>query len=252
MTAASIAEALGGRRSGSQYVARCPAHDDSNPSLSISEKDGRLLVKCHAGCEQTAVVFALRACGLWPDANTSGQWVDWQNGIRYHREWGTPRIEYRYTDEAGEHLYSIVRFEPKTFRQGYWQGGSWRWKKHPTQVLYRLREVLQNPIIFVVEGEKDVETLREHGFVATTNAGGAKATWLPAFSLALQGREVIVVPDDDDSGRKHARDVANNVLSHATSVRLLELEDAKDITDWFARGHSEVELIAVLEGSACV
>lgn len=252
MTAAAIAEALGGRRSGSQYVARCPAHDDNNPSLSISEKAGRLLVKCHAGCEQTAVVFALRACGLWPETSGPGQWVDWQNGIRYHRDWGTPRVEYRYTDEAGEHLYSIVRFEPKTFRQGYWQEAHWRWKKHPRQVLYRLPEVLRNEVIFIVEGEKDAETLRDYGFVATTNAGGAKAPWMPNFNQALAGREVIILPDGDQAGRDHARTVANSVLQYAAAVRLLELDEAKDITEWFEAGHSEVELIAALEGSACV
>jgi hypothetical protein len=63
-----IATTLGGYRCSSGFIARCPAHDDRTPSLSISERDGRLLVRCHAGCEQDDVVEALRSLGLWRGA----------------------------------------------------------------------------------------------------------------------------------------------------------------------------------------
>src|SRR5712664_2251507 len=66
MTAADIAGALGGYKSGIQWMARCPAHDDRKPSLSIREADdGKALVHCHAGCGQKQVIAALRARGLW-------------------------------------------------------------------------------------------------------------------------------------------------------------------------------------------
>ena len=68
MTAERIARALGGRKAGDAWVARCPSHDDRHPSLSIrSGIDKKVLVHCHAGCDQTWVVDALRAHGLWPD-----------------------------------------------------------------------------------------------------------------------------------------------------------------------------------------
>lgn len=68
MEVETIARALGGRRSGSGWVARCPAHDDRQPSLSIGcGRDGAVLVRCHAGCEQEKVISALRARGVWPD-----------------------------------------------------------------------------------------------------------------------------------------------------------------------------------------
>lgn len=68
LTAESIARALGGKRSGKGWKACCPAHDDHDPSLSIDEGDvGKVLVNCHAGCEQDAVINALRTKGLWPD-----------------------------------------------------------------------------------------------------------------------------------------------------------------------------------------
>lgn len=50
----------GAKRNGKGYVARCPAHEDRDPSLSIREcDDGRVLLHCHAGCPTPAVVAAL-------------------------------------------------------------------------------------------------------------------------------------------------------------------------------------------------
>jgi putative DNA primase/helicase len=66
MTAETIAKALGGHRAGATWMARCPVHDDRAPSLSISSgKDGKVLVRCHAGCEQRNVITALVDRGLW-------------------------------------------------------------------------------------------------------------------------------------------------------------------------------------------
>ena len=66
MTAEAITKALGGHRAGAAWVARCPVHDDRKPSLSISDaKDGKVLVHCHAGCDQRAVIKALIDRGLW-------------------------------------------------------------------------------------------------------------------------------------------------------------------------------------------
>ena len=70
MNARSLTEALGGRWHGSYGTARCPAHDDRNPSLSVRDGDnGRVLVHCHAGCEQAVVLDALRSRGLWHDGD---------------------------------------------------------------------------------------------------------------------------------------------------------------------------------------
>jgi putative DNA primase/helicase len=100
-----------------------------------------------------------------------------------------------------------------------------------------------------VEGERDVETLRDYGFVATTNAGGAKAHWAPQFTEALRGREVILIPDNDAPGRKRVMNIARALLGKVARLVVLELEGgAKDVTEWFDRGHSELELIALLDG----
>ena len=67
MTPETIARALAGRRAGNGWTARCPAHDDRSPSLSIRNADGKVLVCCHAGCDQERVIAALRTRGLWTE-----------------------------------------------------------------------------------------------------------------------------------------------------------------------------------------
>jgi 5S rRNA maturation endonuclease (ribonuclease M5) len=244
MKAAEISQHLHGHKAGAGYMARCPAHDDKNPSLSVKDEDGKILVHCHAGCEQAAVIDALKAQSLWPEQERrAGRDYDpWRDSIIV--------AEYSYTDECGELLYQSVRFEPKDFRPRFPDGcGGWIRKKHPRPVLYHLPEVLQSPIVFCVEGEKDVETLRSHGFVATTVAGGCKAHWLPTFTESLAGREVIIIPDNDPPGWKRATEIARALLGRAAKIRVIDLpREHKDITDWFNAGHSECELIAMLEG----
>jgi hypothetical protein len=230
----ALVRGLDARRVGAGWMARCPAHNDRNPSLSIHEEHGKVLFHCHAGCPQIDVLDRLRIRGLWGADAIDPQIV----------------ATYDYTDEDGELLYQIVRYVPKNFKQRRPAAdGTWLWRKHPRQVLYRLREVIEAPIVFVVEGEKDVEALRDYGFVATTNAGGANAPWLSSYSAALAGREVILIPDNDAPGWQRATAIARALLGIAGRIRLQALPDNfKDISDWFAAGHAECELIAIVEG----
>ena len=249
MRAGEIASALGpgARKSGDGWAARCPAHDDHNPSLNVTERDGRLLVHCHAGCSQKAVIDALKARGLWPEQERRDNWLEWRPGVRYPSAWGRIVREYIYRDENGRELYSVLRLEPKSFRQGYRDpSGKWIWRKHPRQVPYRLPEVLATEIVFVVEGEKDCDVLTEWGFVATCNAGGAgkwRSQWGPYFA----GKAVFILPDNDEPGWRHARQVAESLLPHAARLAIIELPGAKDAADWFAAGHSEVELCTLVD-----
>ncbi len=70
MGAREIVAALGGVWRGAYGTAKCPAHDDRSPSLSAADAEGRVLVRCHAGCEQGAILHALRALGLWSGEDT--------------------------------------------------------------------------------------------------------------------------------------------------------------------------------------
>jgi 5S rRNA maturation endonuclease (ribonuclease M5) len=185
------------------------------------------------------VLEGLRARGLWQS---------WQSIPKAPRK---IVATYGYTGERGDLLYQVVRYDPKEFKQRRPDGhGGWIWKKGPRQVLYRLSEVIEAPIVFVVEGERDVETLRDYGFVATINAGGADAPWLPQYTKTLSDKEVILIPDNDSPGKRRVLKIARALVGRVAKLIVLELKDAKDITAWFERGHSELELIAQVEGQA--
>lgn len=237
MTAPELARALRGKKSGAGWSACCPAHRDQKPSLSINEHNGKLLVCCHSGCSQEAVIAVLKARGLWSESERNDSDTDIE-------------ATYDYTDAAGVLLYQIVRKRGKKFLQRRPDGaGGWIWKKHKNQVLYHLPEVLESSIIFAVEGEKDVEALRSYGFCATTVAGGCKAPWLDSYTEALRGKEVVLVPDNDPPGRQRVREIVAALTGKVARLVVLTLEGpgVKDVSDWFAAGHSELELIAQLD-----
>ena len=114
-------------------------------------------------------------------------------------------------------------------------------------MLYRLEAVVNAAIVLICEGEEDADRLRDHGFVGTTNAGGAKAPWLPQYTQALRGRDVVLIPDNDPPGRQRVVLIARALLGHAARIVVLELSDGKDVSDWFDRGHSEVELVHLIQ-----
>jgi putative DNA primase/helicase len=71
--AETIARALNGRHSGNGWICRCPAHDDHDPSLRITERDGKVLIKCWSGCKQDEVVDELKRRNLWNGKATWGR-----------------------------------------------------------------------------------------------------------------------------------------------------------------------------------
>jgi putative DNA primase/helicase len=100
MTAEPIAKALGGRKVGNGWIARCPAHDDRNPSLSLSTgTDGKVLLRCHAGCDQAQVIDALRARGLWEHSERHSRR---RRTFKTHQQKNTPpdRIDTDRTEYA--------------------------------------------------------------------------------------------------------------------------------------------------------
>lgn len=182
-------------------------------------------------------------------------------GVEHGTFEAAPRHEaiekiFDYTD-GGELIYQVVKFRPKTFRQRRPDGnGGWTWNlKGITPFLYgrdELKAADPAETAFVVEGEKDVDRLREWGLVATSNPMGA-LKWRDHYSEDLRGRHVVIVPDHDPADKKngtrkgweHAEQVARSVAPLAASVRVLKLPDlaeGQDISDWLNRGHSIEEL----------
>jgi hypothetical protein len=94
----AIVGALGARRSGNRWMARCPAHDDRSPSLSITERDGRIFLHCFAGCAYADIVAASRSRGLWwPErARTQRSRADRARLAREYAEAQRIRVETAY------------------------------------------------------------------------------------------------------------------------------------------------------------
>lgn len=174
-----------------------------------------------------------------------------------------PDIEatYDYRDEAGRHLFQVVRKRGKKFLQRKLKSpsddpekpDSWEWTtKGVRMVLYKLPELLAEiaagaQTVFVMEGEKDVNTAWDIGLVATCNPRGAgkwKAVDKHAREL-LTGVRVVVVQDNDDVGKQHARQVAASL-----NATILEPpEPYKDFTDWVFGGATTDVILAAADAA---
>jgi hypothetical protein len=168
-----------------------------------------------------------------------------------------PLATFIYLDEKGSPVFKVDRFDGKKFYQSA-ADGLGGWKSGPgcmsgvERVPYRLPELLasveRDRMVFVVEGEKDCETLARFGLVGTTSSQGA-GKWPTGWGERyFKGRRVTVLPDHDDPGRAHAEQVAADLHSHATEVRVVHLPDVKDkgdVSDYLV-GHSVEELKALV------
>jgi hypothetical protein len=229
------------RDRGSKFTSLCPAHDDSNPSLSGCHSNDRILLKCHAGCSFDDICSALgiSAQDLYCDrVDTHTQEI----------------ICYDYVDESGDRQYQILRQVGKKFVVRREEAGEWVYGLGQTRrILYKL-DVLEGakvgktePEVFLVEGEKDVDRLLEAGLTATTNPFGA-GKWRDDYCDHLTGCICYVIPDNDEPGRQHAEVVARSLEGKATTVRIVplpELPEKGDVSDWFSAGHTADDLLAL-------
>jgi Protein of unknown function (DUF3631) len=249
MNAEQIAKALGGRKSGSGYIVRCVAHDDENPSMSIADGDkGGIVVKCHAGCDQRELMHVLMSRGLWPEKTNGSKQKNGKQIIS----------TYDYTDPQYKLVHQVVRYSPKGFSQRRPDGkGGWIWSMGQIERMpYRLPDVIEaikaNEIIFIAEGEKDCDSLANIGITATTNPEGA-GKWQACFAKWFAGARVVILPDNDDPGRAHAKQVKSMLENQVAEVRILELPGlpAKgDVSDWLAACGTREELLRLASAPA--
>lgn len=217
------------------WACKCSAHEDNKQSLSIYlGDDNRWHIHCHAGCEIKSI---LRGAGLKLSDIT---------GEENRKVEALPKrivATYDYTDEAGKILFQAIRFAPKDFRQRQPNGkGGWTWSlKGVNLVPYRLPEVLAADTVYIVEGEKDADTLAKSGFTATCNPMGA-GKWKDSFSKYLKGKNVIILPDNDKPGKEHAGKVFKSVEKLAASVKIIDVPNGKDITEFIEAGGSLADL----------
>lgn len=249
------------------YQVRCPCHKDKENSLTISLSDsGKILMRCHAGCDTEAILEAVSLsmadiCGEGGTKSLSClERLAWYYGNKY--EWnddqGKPRqgygegvkviAEYPYCNEHGAYQYSKIRFEggaiPGKLIRYYTIDRAKDEAKVCKQAdiekcLYRLPEFLKlkdhAECVYIVEGEKDCETLRKlgSGFGCCTTPGGA-ADWRKEYAHYFKGLKVVILRDNDEPGTKAAEKIMKDLKPFAYYVKVVCPSRLKhgDVTDY--------------------
>jgi len=267
------------RRNGSGWRCPCPCHDGkSDDSLSIDTgEDGRVLLRCFAGCitEDILARLGLQERDLSADNERSGKAsckpaskpqprpprpvkspTVYTTPMAATRAWevklGKPcTAAWEYRNDAGEPVGATLRFPPaphsnerKRIRPIARRGDGWTLEgMDAPRCLYRLEELINTTgRVYVTEGEKTCEAARSLGLTATTSAGGAnaaaKANWSP-----LAGREAVILPDAGAPGRTYAKAVTDILhrLFPTAQVRVVELPglgEGEDIVEFIANHDS--------------
>lgn len=249
------------RRSNNGYLLRCPAHDDKNPSLSVSESsDGKILLHCHAKCTCKDICAALniQEASLFPEKSNHKELIHL-----------APQkvAQYGYLDENNNVTCWKNRWVPgfngkdKSFtwhRLGE-NGKEINNRDGCRKVLYNLPHVLnsitEGKQIFLVEGEKDVATLLQKELVATT--APESATWEDEFTETLKDADVVLLYDMDKTGFARRDTLCEKLSGKVKRFRVIDLPGLKyrnkhgdDVTDWLQQGHTIEELLALVEKAA--
>lgn len=255
----------GVKKTGANWMAKCPAHNDQKPSLSIKEgREGGIVLFCHGGCETKNVLAAAgwSVADIQPDRPENGSNGSYKLKIK---------TIYDYRDESGKLVYQVVRLEPKDFRPRRPDGiGRWIWDlKGVDRVLYRLPELIADDSdgwIFIVEGEADVDNLRALGLTVTSNVGGA-GKWRKEYAKYFKGRKVCIIPDNDPprtigkdgkpkegfAGQKHAVKIYDSIREAAECAIILALPDLSvkgDTSDWLRAGGTRADLLRMTDDLA--
>lgn len=229
------------------FFAFCPCHPDGTKqgrrSLSVQEKNGKLLVHCFAGCHNEDILkaYGLSMSDLFTDNNPQ-----------------SPRKTvdlYDYTDSDGNFVYQVVRKYPKNFPQRRPDGkGGWLWNMEGVNPLpYRLpalqKALKAGETVYIVEGEKDVHSLEKIGLIATTNNKGA-GNWEECHSRHFPaGAEVVILPDNDEPGRSHAQKIYDSLTARGCNVKIFNLPGLPpkgDVTNWLEGGGTKEELLKLI------
>lgn len=241
------------KKSGAGYMACCPAHDDENPSLSLREAcDGKTLLHCFAGCPVSSICNSV---GVEMSDLFEADFI-----IKKVPE----RIIYSYKDEQGKELYRKIRLQPGNNGQDksfYFErisenGQILQKLQGSRKVLYRLPEIIQGisggNIIFLVEGEKDADTLAGHGLIATTSSESLK--WIDEFTETLEDADVVILYDMDKTGFERRDLLCHSLYEKVKRLRVVDLpglvyqeSHGSDISDWLKMGNTISKFLDIVE-----
>lgn len=212
--------------------------------MSIKQGDDRILLHCHGGCEPEDIVDAmgLKMSDLFVRPNAAKDFKKIEQPPKKQPKPWKPRNDtvasYEYRDDGG-HLLAVKDRASNKFMSWRYQDktGAWFYGTGGVELPLYKHECISNPV-YLVEGEKDVDTMLAGGLHAVTNPNGA-GEWKDRYTEQLRGYDVCIIPDNDDSGRKHADTAANALHGVAASVKMVDLSELwpdipekGDITDY--------------------
>ena len=229
-----------------EWKVKCPLHGDEHGSLYIKLERDHILMHCFGNCDYRDILKAvnLPVSILYPPRNKQRQ-----GGVTMREE----DIEaiYDYGDyekirlkgkkfiyrrnTAGGYVYSINGIEKTLFKLG------------------RVKKAIQaGKPVFLVEGEKDVQTLEKLGYAATT-AGGA-SDWRPEFANYFTGaKEVVILPDNDEAGmalaEKEAKDIYPVAPVKIVTAINIGMPKKADISDFFLLGNTTQKLEELIDAT---
>jgi putative DNA primase/helicase len=227
---------LDAKRAGNGWQCRCPAHDDHTPSMSLDEKaDGRVVVHCHAGCTQEAVIGRLEEMDLWPveppPCTLQAYAKLKQFSVPFLKELGLHDCQYRgapavaipYRNANGKEValrYRTALYGDRTDR--------FAWRRGDKPRLYGL-DRLDNSFSYVilVEGESDTQTLWFNGFPSLGLPGNSLIEERDAPEL-VGIKNIVVCVEPGQSGAGILRSLANSSLRDR--AYLLTLPKDKDFS----------------------
>jgi DNA-binding transcriptional ArsR family regulator/uncharacterized protein (DUF983 family) len=225
--------------SNNQWRALCPAHDDQRPSLAFTERDGRILVHCFAGCSVEAICNALGIS---------------VKDLRIDQDFER-RITFEVRDPNGTLVALHERIERNGRKTFIWKHPDGRKAQGDLKVadlpLYGVHRLQSAEFVVIVEGEKCADALWSVGIPAVATYG---ATCDPADEPLRQVIErapiIYLWADSDNAGRKHMERIGKRLLElGATDVRWVEWSDAPEKGDAADAVAQQVDICALLEAA---
>ncbi|MEM1913990.1 MAG: CHC2 zinc finger domain-containing protein, partial [Thermofilaceae archaeon] len=219
-------------------IMRCPFHDDNHPSLAVNLENGRFhckacgetgtvikLVEGIHGIERAEAVNILKRLGVLKQAKPQQEAVYYYYHHTENAELAYRKKKLRHADGSKSFVYEHYDYDKEV-----WVAGK---PKDCPPLLYNYHDAIikarkENLPVFFVEGEKDVETLKALGFLATTS-GGAN-DWSTELAGEFAGLDVVLIPDNDTAGKNWLIKVGSDLLNFARTVKWIDLsEEAKKL-----------------------
>lgn len=157
---------------------------------------------------------------------------------------------YDYVNLSDELMYQVCRLKPKSFRQRRpdpQSSGAWLWNMEDVSALpYYIRNVTDSQTVYIVEGEKCADDLIEKFLLPATTFHGGAGKWYPEVLQYFQGKNLILLPDNDTPGKEHMQRLAHAFKATAKSVKIIELPGLQpkgDISDWIIAGNTKDQLL---------